>query len=58
MIPVHASKTSDEVVRFATSLKRDVSPRYYKKIVDAYEGGYLWGLYLTKTGKIRATFIK
>lgn len=53
-LPVHASKNSEMVVRF-TTLENEVSSSYFKKIKKAYESGRLHGLYLTKTGKIRAT---
>lgn len=57
MLPVHESKNSEKVVKFATSLENQVSGKYFNKICKAHEEGWLHGLYFTKTGKIRATFI-
>lgn len=55
MLPIHESKNSQKVVRFATSIEREVSKKYYNKIVKAHNEGSLYGLYLTKSGQIRAT---
>ncbi len=59
MYPIFESKTSDKTIRFvsASSLTEYCSTAYAKKIISAHRNGLLWGLYLTKTGKIRATFI-
>ena len=58
-LAIHENKNSDKVVKFATieELQELTSKTYSKRIIDALENGYLYGLHLTKTGKIRATFI-
>jgi hypothetical protein len=54
MLPIHESKNSEKVIRFATSIERYVSKSYYKRILKAHENGDLYGLYFTKTGRIKA----
>ncbi len=57
-IAIHESKNSDKTIRFVSSanLTEYCSPAYAKRIIAAYRNGELWGLYLTKTGRIKATF--
>lgn len=52
-------KNSDKVVQFATieQLTKLTNKRYLKRILDAKNNGSLYGLHLTKTGIIKATFI-
>ena len=58
-MPIHESKTTDKVVRWihSTQLTEYFSQAYANKIIKAQEQGALWGLYLTKTGRLRATFL-
>jgi len=58
-MPIFESKTSDKVVRFvsSTQLTEYFSDAYAKKIIKAQMHGCLWGLYLTKTGRLRATIL-
>jgi len=55
------SKKSDTVVKFielsVESLSQYCSKKYAKSIISSYENGGLWGIYFTKSGRIRATFI-
>ena len=58
-IALHEGKNSDKVVKFI-SLNEDpkeCSKTYWNAIKQAYNNGSLWGLYLTKTGRIKAQFI-
>ena len=54
------SKTSDKVVKFvalsAWDLTNYCSLKYAKRIIEAHDNGQLWGVYFTKTGRIKATF--
>ena len=58
-LPIFESKTSDKTIRFVSfdNLTEYCSPAYARKIIAAQQNGQLWGLYLTKTGRIKATFI-
>ena len=58
-LAIHENKNSDKVVKFATieQLAKLTSKQYLKRIINALENGSLYGLHLTKTGKIKATFI-
>ena len=58
-LAIYENKSSERVVRFVTieQLQELTSKKYLKRIVNAYENGTLYGLHLTKTGKIKATFI-
>ena len=58
-IAIYENKNSDKVVKFATieQLQELTSKQYLKRIINAYENGTLWGVYFTKNGNIRATFI-
>ena len=57
-IPLHEGKTP-RVVRFqkVSEYPKGCSEVYWDKIVIANKAGQLWGAYLIKTGKIRATFV-
>ena len=58
-MPIFETKTTDKVVRWihSSQLTEYFSEAYAKKIVKAHEQGALWGLYLTKTGRLRATIL-
>ena len=58
-MPIFESKNSDKVVRFvhSTQLTEYFSEAYAKKIIKAQMHGCLWGLYLTKSGRLRATIL-
>lgn len=58
-LAIHENKNSAKVVEFVTieQLAKLTSKQYLKRIINAYENGSLYGLYLTKTDKVRATFI-
>jgi hypothetical protein len=58
-MPIFETKTTDKVVRYihSSQLTEYFSEAYAKKIVKAQEQGALWGLYLTKTGRLRATIL-
>lgn len=60
------SKNSEKVVKFIgaergrglyVELIQLCSDKYAKRIIRAIENGTLWGVYFTKSGRIRATFI-
>jgi alpha-galactosidase len=60
-IPVHFSKHEEGVCKFVhfsvASLSKYCSKKYAKRIMSAQQAGALYGVYLTPSGKIRATFI-
>jgi hypothetical protein len=60
-LAVHQSKNSDTVVKFidlsVEKLSEYCSEKYAKSIIASHENGGLWGIYFTKSGRIRATFI-
>lgn len=66
MITIRESKNSNKVVKFISGESPDVikvrlekycSGKYATRIFEAAQNGGLWGCYLTKSGRIRATFI-
>jgi hypothetical protein len=65
-IAIHESKSSDKVVKFVNAqqpqglfdqLLEFTNARYARRIITAQENGSLYGVYLTKSGNLRATFI-
>lgn len=58
-LAIHENKQSERVVKFVTieELQELTSKKYSKRILHALKNGYLHGMYFTKTGEIRATFI-
>jgi hypothetical protein len=58
-MPIFETKTTDKVVRWihSSQLTEYFSEAYAKKIVKAQEQGAFWGLYLTKTGRLRAAIL-
>jgi hypothetical protein len=65
-LAIHASKNSETVVKFIGAerpkglygeLIQLCSDKYAKRIIAAIENGQLYGAYLTKSGRIKATFI-
>jgi hypothetical protein len=58
IFPIHENKTSEKAARFlsSTELADYCSKQYAKKIIQAKENGELWGVYFTKSGRIKATF--
>lgn len=58
-MPIFENKHSDKVVRFvcSTQLTEYFTEAYAKKIIKAQEHGCMWGLYLTKSGRLRATIL-
>jgi hypothetical protein len=65
-LAIHASKNSETIIKFIGAeqtkglygeLIQLCSDRYAKRIIKALESGQLWGAYLTKSGRIKATFI-
>jgi len=64
-LAIHESKNSDKVVKFLTAetelalynkLLELVSKKTAEKIIKGIENGSLFGVYYTKTGKIRAAY--
>lgn len=62
MIPVNSDKHSDNVITYVGlnyySLGKYCSKKYVNKIIQAHRQGDLWGLYFTKSGRIKATLCK
>lgn len=60
-VAIHKSKNSEVVVKFielsVDKLSQYCSEKYALSIIESHENGSLWGIYLTKSGRIRATFI-
>jgi hypothetical protein len=60
-IAVHESKNSEKILFFVPlwikPLTKYCSARYANKIIHAKMNGQLYGLYQTKSGRIRANFI-
>jgi hypothetical protein len=60
-LAIHQQKNSDIVVRFielsVDKLSQYCSKRYAKLIIECHNNGSLWGVYFTKSGRIKATFI-
>jgi hypothetical protein len=58
-MPIFESKNSTNIVRnvSSTQLTEYVSQAYAKRIIKAQRDGQLWGLYLTKTGRLRASIL-
>jgi hypothetical protein len=59
-LAIYEAKNSDKTVRFISltidSLTEYCSKKYAKKIIEAHENGQLWGVCLTKSGRIKASF--
>jgi hypothetical protein len=59
-IAIYESKNSEKVVKFCTGLYMLLefcSERQAKRILEAQERGQLYGVYIDKSGKARATYI-
>ena len=59
-IAIHESKNLEKVVKFVSSIQKLEEYTSHKtaiKILKASENGALYGLYFTKTGKVRAEYI-
>lgn len=60
-IAIHQSRKSDKVIEFielsVEKLSLRCSKEYARQIIRHHENGGLWGLYLTKAGRVKATFI-
>jgi len=59
-IAIYSSKNSEKVVTFCTGvneLTKYCSLPQAKKIQKAQENGMLYGVYFTKAGNVRATYI-
>jgi hypothetical protein len=64
-IAIHESKTSEKVVKTIGAEQEDglfyqllefTNKAYAKKIIQAAKNGQMWGIYFTKSGRIKATF--
>jgi len=65
-LAIHESKNSNKVVRFLSAeqpsglyyqLLEFTSKSHAKRIIKAIENNFLYGVYFTKSGRLRATFI-
>jgi hypothetical protein len=58
-IAIYESKKSEKIVKFVTAeqLLELTNKRYAKKLIEALENNLLYGTYITKTGRLKATFI-
>ena len=60
-IAIHASKNSETVIKSinasVNALSSYCSKTYANRILSALEKGSLYGVYFTKSGKLRASFI-
>jgi hypothetical protein len=54
---IHESKNSEKVLQATQNLEAHCSLSYAKKIRKAQENGQLYGLYFTKSHRLKAVFI-
>ena len=58
-LAVHESRKSEKILYFVTGerIYERVSKKHATRIIRASNNNYLWGLYETQSGLLRATFI-